>query len=732
MSTVLLPEKMDLKTLSQVYNTSDFEKFRIYIEFEDLLYDQNSSQHNEINTKGILDKIGENIQNDHFIQYAIGSILFFTDVRPKQMEAAVDLIGAIINTYQCKRQFIEGFTVNFFKKENNINDKRRLKNAIFLVKKIIPNPFLTSIDNQTEDTFTMYPIDSLEYILFQDDVDKLSNYINTNPNFSNDLTFEQDYEFYSFQTIIRRTRNMCLLDFCAFYGSIQCFKLLELNGCKLGKYILEASIAGGNIEIIHYVEQSGYCFDNCFETSIKYHHKNIGDFLLSNYLCDIFPITNCLKYYDYRAFLFFLLNHSIKIKNGITPLHYICSEYVINIDFMKFLIEKKVDINKGDSDTPLSLICSRKDVNIEALQLLLDNNVNVNDSLALNNCLNNQNITATKILIDNGADLEMSYGLFSAPDFEIDFIAFLIEQGVDVNKLHYHNAEYRITTLARCCEQSGQIEKVKFLIDNGADIDKGDITPLSFACKNNDIELIKFLLDKSPDVDKGKVTPLMYLCNNAVVNTTAMQLVIDHGADVNKGNGTTPLCTLCKRDPIPIDAVKLLLESGASTNQGDLTPVQILCSRRPINVEALGLLFKYGADANKSSLNLVYELCSPDEINLDALKLLLDNGADVNKGDITPLYLLCYRHPTNISAIKLLLDSKADVNRGNLTPLYLLCARHPTNIDTIKLLLEYGADVHKKSRTFYVKNNEMESPLAYVTKQKNSIPELFKIINDYK
>ena len=60
-------------------------------------------------------------------------------------------------------------------------------------------------------------------------------------------------------------------------------------------------------EIIVILKGKGYSFEECLETSVKYHryeHKWLNE----NYKCEPFPLQICIEYYNIDAFIHFLEN----------------------------------------------------------------------------------------------------------------------------------------------------------------------------------------------------------------------------------------------------------------------------------------------------------------------------------------------------------------------------------------------------------------------------------------
>ena len=113
-------------------------------------------------------------------------------------------------------------------------------------------------------------------------------------------------------------------------------------------------------EIIVILKGKGYSFEECLETSVKYHryeHKWLNE----NYKCEPFPLQICIEYYNIDAFIHFLENaRSIdEIDNGgKTCLH--SSSLISSLPIVQYLIEKGANIEAKDNNekTHIHLACS--------------------------------------------------------------------------------------------------------------------------------------------------------------------------------------------------------------------------------------------------------------------------------------------------------------------------------------------------------------------------------------
>ena len=81
--------------------------------------------------------------------------------------------------------------------------------------------------------------------------------------------------------------NPTLIEYAAFYGSIQIFNYLRLNKCEMKKSIYFYAIHGNNAEIFQCIEDEKFYISLLpraihFIEAVKCHHNNIADFIYSN------------------------------------------------------------------------------------------------------------------------------------------------------------------------------------------------------------------------------------------------------------------------------------------------------------------------------------------------------------------------------------------------------------------------------------------------------------------
>ncbi|KAK8865391.1 hypothetical protein M9Y10_010936 [Tritrichomonas musculus] len=141
-----------------------------------------------------------------------------------------------------------------------------------------------------------------EYIcqlIRNDDIKEFIVYVNKNSISLNKTIPNNIFETNSF-FFDRYKNDNTLIAYAAFFGSIQIFRYLLLNGVNLNKNTWNYAVHGGNGEIIHLIEENGiepplYIYESCLDHSIKSHQIDVTNYLLNNYFLDE-EIHNNLKY----------------------------------------------------------------------------------------------------------------------------------------------------------------------------------------------------------------------------------------------------------------------------------------------------------------------------------------------------------------------------------------------------------------------------------------------------
>ena len=291
----------------------------------------------------------------------------------------------------------------------------------------------------------------------------------------------------------------------------------------------------------------------------------------------------------------------------------------------------------------------------------------------------------------------------AAKSGDVEQIKSLISEGADVNRRDSNQ-----WTALHEAAHNGKIEAARLLISNGAEVDvkeKDGWTPLFLALPSGNQDLISLFVNNGADVNvkcgQYEETPLQYAARNDFKEIT--KLLIDSGADVNTKdeNNISPLHGAVLRNQK--DIVKLLLDNGADVNiKGDWNDGTPLYRA---NARIADILITNGANVNakdKYGATPLHRISVWDR--KDVAKLLLSHGANPNTVDKecnTPLHKVASSSSkVSKSMVELLIDAGADVNVKNQngeTPLHKEVQGWKENSkDLVELLIAKGADVNAK------------------------------------
>ena len=292
----------------------------------------------------------------------------------------------------------------------------------------------------------------------------------------------------------------------------------------------------------------------------------------------------------------------------------------------------------------------------------------------------------------------------------LDLLELLLSYGADP-KRENHRGEIALTYALA----NSQIDCANVLLERHKPCERKLQVMARMAVQAHQFESLRFL---ASHFNLGKIS--QDLMEKAILtgDSRVVQLLIDHGADINgtRGGGNSALLMALqkgrsynlphsKKDCNQLGMVKFLVESGVSVNRvhPNKSPL-VTAIENNHNFDVLCYLLDHGADVNevgdnKGNTPLVatftkYSTLSCQELP-NILEVLLQADADPSKANCdgdTALHLAACTE--NLRSIKRLIDAGADLearNSDGMTPL-LLAARqgHP---EAVKLLKYCGANM---------------------------------------
>ena len=132
-------------------------------------------------------------------------------------------------------------------------------------------------------------------ILANDRVDELRD-LASHPTFEFDKRIEPSL----FEPVFMESSKPTLIQYAAFYGSVECFRYLLMSGADLSltddqdETVVHHAVAGGNIEIVRACEQSGCDFSGTLELAVRLYQHEIFDWLHATKFPDLNRVDRSL------------------------------------------------------------------------------------------------------------------------------------------------------------------------------------------------------------------------------------------------------------------------------------------------------------------------------------------------------------------------------------------------------------------------------------------------------
>ncbi len=332
------------------------------------------------------------------------------------------------------------------------------------------------------------------------------------------------------------------------------------------------------------------------------------------------------------------------------------------------------------------------------------------------------NILEVKEFLKNGDDINSKMDVylrgdvtpivFAAGGGNTELVKYFIDEGADLSLM-------KITDWAK----AGFLDKVKECLVNGVDIDtvSGDEeyggTSLMFAIEHEQLDIVKYLIDEGADINYDYIEPSILIAASKS-NLEVIKLLVEQGGVIIDQTGrynTTALAVSASKGDLEI--VKYLVDNGADINAYDnVNPLTEASSNN--HLEVVKYLVDQGAviNINNSSKGVALQK-SLSNGHLDIAEYLLDKGADINaQGYGKDTALIIASREGNFDMVRFLVDRGADVNINDNDGITAMFEAYSSgHYDILKYLIKKGANIHARK--------SMEATLLILISQKDNVTE---------
>ncbi|TGO12271.1 hypothetical protein BTUL_0091g00150 [Botrytis tulipae] len=400
--------------------------------------------------------------------------------------------------------------------------------------------------------------------------------------------------------------------------------------------------------------------------------------------------------------------------NGSPPLDIACS--IGSLESIKLLLGAKADIDCRDgtgwSVLQTAVCYGHHQIVQELLSAGADRNYPGDETQPLIKALANGFSNCCRALVEAGAPITASEGsrpplLFGVDSLNKEICELLLKHGADPN---WKAGSDHAPILTRAVQRGGNVELVKLLLDNGADINEVDESSelknsvISTAAEFGSTDVVKLLAERNADVnvsgDEG-VTPIYLAARSNKPET--VQLLLDLGAnlemDEKLNDGWGPLHIAFDF----VEVVRILLQNGADITRASSGGNILFLASRNNHIDVVRVCLQYKPDVNigyhhaaaRSHEGATALTTAIRGGHTEIVRLLLEAGAILNQRGYLNKYPLQYAFTNEASSdgpLRALLEYRPDLDlvddSGNTA---LHCLRGRTPLAWVKLLVNAGA-----------------------------------------
>lgn len=432
---------------------------------------------------------------------------------------------------------------------------------------------------------------------------------------------------------------------------------------------------------------------------------DFSSFNLAQYLQDISDNKQDVDINLIKYILKQDIDMHLSTKIGFLPAHLATS--FGNVEVTKVFIDNGFDMNEKveviypefkKKDYISAFGTAFKNYNSKNIALLIKNDADLNENIyyfgnesrrvyenAISLAIKNDDIDVVRILINIGIKVTSENLCDACRNLNFEIIKILVEQNVAVNK-----KSYVIQSLE---------DNLKGLFDEH---------PLSIVCAKS------------------------YINTSAKTATDIVKFLIDNGADVNIDNPLMATCSLKDDDnKVNLDVVQLLIKNGADVNNNQILIKSVQVSN---GYELTEILIHNGVNINavdmkkNSALFYLKERFVIDQFNF-MMQESLDGPNRIKELDKIGRKEIYFSE----KIMKLLIDNGADINHRNnmgMTPLMHYVIKGEDRL--VKILLENGADVNAKSEMTAFDLAQSDKVKSLIQDTKNNNPQrLVKLLSNF-